>query len=98
MTPDFSNTTLAILAGGASSRMGSHKSHLALNNKPILQHLLDELSWPGPTLLITAPSREHPPAFECFTRELIDPLPDMGPLGGLLTALKNATTDWTLFL
>jgi FdhD protein len=90
--------TLAILAGGASSRMGSPKSHLTFQNKPILKHLLDELSWPGPTLLITAPEREHPPAHHLFNRELIDPFPNMGPLGAFLTALENASTDWTVFL
>ncbi len=90
--------TLAILAGGASSRMGSPKSHLTLHDKPILEHLLDQLTWPGPTLLLTAPGREHPPAYHLFTRELCDPHSDMGPLGGFLTALESAETDWMIFL
>ncbi len=84
--------TLAILAGGESSRMGRAKSLLHVNDRPILEHLLDRFDWPGPTLLITAPGREGPPGAGQFTRECVDPVAGLGPLRGVLTALENAPT------
>jgi molybdopterin-guanine dinucleotide biosynthesis protein A len=85
--------TLAILAGGEGSRMGKPKGELVIDGRPIIQYLLDRFAWDGPTLLVTAPGREHPPGWERFTREVVDPVSGQGPLRGVLTALENATTD-----
>ncbi len=85
--------TLAVIAGGAGSRMGMPKAWIAINGAPILSYLLDRWSWPGPKLLITSPSRCHPPACERFDREILDSIPDQGPLRGLLTALEAAPTE-----
>ena len=93
MTP-----TLAILAGGASSRMGTPKSHLTLRGKPILHYLLDRLAWPGPTLLVTAPDDPQPPGHDRFTTTVADPVAHEGPLRGLLTGLQACTTDTLLLL
>jgi molybdopterin-guanine dinucleotide biosynthesis protein A len=82
-----SDVTLAILAGGESSRMGTPKSHLTLAGQPILQYLLHRFAWPGPTVLVTAPGREHPPGHDAFAREVVDPVAGQGPLRGILTAL-----------
>jgi molybdopterin-guanine dinucleotide biosynthesis protein A len=87
-----SNTTLAVLAGGLGSRMGMPKANLEIRGKPILRHLHDEWGWPGPTLLVTAPGREHPPAYEVFDREVVDPVGGEGPLRGVLTALETVAT------
>ena len=86
------STTLAILAGGAGSRMGKPKSLLTIADRPILPYLLDRFAWPGPTLLVTAPGNEHPPGHERFAREVTDPVPGEGPLRGLLTALEACDT------
>lgn len=80
---------LAILAGGEGSRMGMPKALLRIQNRPILDYLLDRLAWPGPRWLITAPGREHPPGWERFDRELVDPVAGLGPLRGVLTALQH---------
>jgi molybdopterin-guanine dinucleotide biosynthesis protein A len=90
--------TLALLAGGAGSRMGQAKGLLQVRGQPILDYLVGQLRWPGPTLLVTSPGREHPPGWERFDREVCDPLPDQGPLRGVLTALDHSTTDITLFV
>jgi len=91
-------TTLAILAGGEGRRMGEAKGALALHGRPILERLLDRLDWPGPTLLVTAPGREHPPGWRLFTREATDPVAGEGPLRGILTALENASTNEVVVL
>ena len=91
MTP-LSDCTLAVLAGGRGSRMGRPKGMLTVAGRPILVHLLDRLAWPGPTLLVTAPGREHPAGWERFDAEALDPVADEGPLRGLLTALDASGT------
>ena len=80
---------LAILAGGQGSRMGHPKGELRIGGTPILQYLLEQCSWPGPTLLVTAPGRQHPPGWESFDREAVDPVAGEGPLRGIVTALEN---------
>jgi molybdopterin-guanine dinucleotide biosynthesis protein A len=55
--------------------------------------LLEQLAWPGPTLLVTAPGREHPPGAEAFDAEAVDAVAGEGPLRGVLTALEHATTE-----
>ena len=86
------STTLAILAGGEGSRMGKPKSLLTIGGRPILDYLFDRFTWPGPTLLVTAPGNEHPPGHERFAREATDPVAGEGPLRGLLTALDACDT------
>src|SRR2546421_8676966 len=88
----MAEVTLAILAGGASSRMGTPKSSLLIRGKPILEHLLDQIAWPGKTMLVTAPGREQPPGSERFDREVQDPPGGGGPLRGILTALEHLQT------
>jgi molybdopterin-guanine dinucleotide biosynthesis protein A len=73
--------------------MGQPKANLRINDQPILEYLLDRFQWPGPTLLITAPGREHPPGHERFTAEAIDPVPEQGPLRGIHTALEHTSTS-----
>jgi molybdenum cofactor guanylyltransferase len=82
--------TLAVLAGGEGSRMGRPKGELRVGEVPILEYLLKRWDWPGPTMLVTAPGREHPPGWELFDREVRDPTAGEGPLQGIITALENA--------
>jgi molybdopterin-guanine dinucleotide biosynthesis protein A len=95
---DYSQVTLAVLAGGQGRRMGLPKAHLQIRCQPILEYLLDQFSWPGETLLITTPGLEHPPGWKRFNREAVDPVADQGPLRGVLTALENATTPLTVIV
>jgi molybdopterin-guanine dinucleotide biosynthesis protein A len=90
------DVTLAILAGGEGSRMGYPKGELRLGGRPILPVLLERFAWEGPTLLVTAPGRQHPTGWERFTREAADPVAGRGPLRGVLTALENSETGVTV--
>ena len=90
---DAQSITLAVLAGGAGTRMGIPKGWLDLDDQPILTWLTKRWSWPGPLLLVTAPGRQHPPGAEHFDRELVDAVGDQGPLRGMLTALDAAESD-----
>jgi molybdopterin-guanine dinucleotide biosynthesis protein A len=86
-------TTLAVLAGGEGSRMGMPKGLLELDRLPILERLHRQMNWVGPTMLVTAPGKEQPPAYELFDIEAVDPVTGQGPLMGIRTALEHATTD-----
>src|SRR5438477_6824312 len=88
----LSDVTLAILAGGESSRMGRPKAHLQIRGKPILRWMLERLTWPGPTMLVVSPGHENPPGHELFTSQTCDPVAGHGPLRGVLTALENPST------
>ncbi len=92
----LSSVTLAILAGGEGSRMGMPKGELRVGGTPILRYLLERFRWAGPTLLVTAPGREHPPGWEAFTREVYDPIDGLGPLRGVLTALEHSIAEHVL--
>jgi molybdopterin-guanine dinucleotide biosynthesis protein A len=85
-------TTLAVVAGGAGLRMGKPKALLRVGGQPILAWLLDRLAWPGPTMLVTAPSVIDPAGDERFDIRAVDPCDGQGPLRGILTAIENVDT------
>lgn len=91
--PDLSRITLAMLAGGAGTRMGRAKSLLSVDGRAILQYLHERVGWPGPTMLITSPGRERPPGADRFDIEVRDEVENQGPLRGVYTALTHATTS-----
>lgn len=76
--------------------MGMPKGMLELGGRPIVKYLLSRFAWPGPTLLVTAPGREHPPGAARFDREVPDPEAGLGPLRGVLTALEHLHTPLLL--
>jgi molybdenum cofactor guanylyltransferase len=94
---DPSQITLAVLAGGEGRRMGKPKAELRIDGMPILQYLLQSLQWPGPTLLVTAPGREHPPGSKAFDGEAVD-AEAQGPLRGIVTAVQHADTELVAIL
>lgn len=89
---DLSLVTLAVLSGGRGDRMGLPKSWIHFERQPVLQWLLERMRWPGPTMLVTAPAVAHPPGFQLFHREVVDPVDGLGPLRGVLTALEHLST------
>jgi molybdenum cofactor guanylyltransferase len=97
-TVDPSKITLALLAGGEGTRMGRPKAWLELAGEPIVRFLLRQFAWGGPTLLVTAPGREHPPGTEAFDREVTDPVAGVGPMRGVQTALEHCRTPLLAFV
>jgi molybdenum cofactor guanylyltransferase len=87
--------TVAINAGGKSSRMGTDKSFVALLGKPMIEHVLERVSELGQaeTILITnKPELYTPLKLPMFS----DVLPEKGSLGGIYTAIYNSRSDYTL--
>ena len=82
-----------ILAGGKSSRMGSDKGLMLLNKKAVIQHAIEQLEKSVKNIFIISNNIEY----EKFGFKLIpDLIKDIGPAGGIYTALKHTHTNQTL--
>lgn len=76
-------TSWVILAGGQASRMGGKdKGLIELNNKPLIQHVIERLSPQTPIILINANRNQQ--AYAQFGQVFSDHFSDYpGPMGGI---------------
>lgn len=87
--------TVAINAGGKSSRMGTDKSFVPVLGKPMIEHVLDRVRGLGQdeTIVITNRLEDYAhlglPLFS-------DVLPDKGSLGGIYSAVAHSQHEYTL--
>ena len=85
MTADL---TVAVLAGGHSSRMGTDKSFVRVLGRPLIEHTLAQAAGLGDETLIVT---NRPQDYAYLGLPLFgDVLPDKGALGGLYSALQAA--------
>src|SRR4051812_38146370 len=90
------DVALAVIAGGAGSRMGRPKIELLLDGKPILQALVDHIDWPGPTVASVAAGQAGAPGLDRFDRIVVDERPGEGPLRGLHGVLANSRAPYAV--
>jgi molybdopterin-guanine dinucleotide biosynthesis protein A len=90
-----------ILAGGQSSRFGSDKARALVHGEPLLLRLIERLKTVTRldiTLVVNEPQRYSDFGVEAVT----DLQPDLGPMGGLYSAIHHAVTHgprgWILLL
>ena len=84
--------TLAIQAGGNSSRMGKDKALMPFCGVPLIQHVLNRLSPIADEIIITT---NNPDVYRFLKVPLYrDLLPNRGALGGLYTALMSAKYEF----
>ncbi len=81
--------TLAIQAGGKSSRMGQDKALMPFRGVPLIQYVMDRLAPLADEIIVTTNAPENyvflgVPLFR-------DIIPERGALGGLYTAIKSAS-------
>lgn len=82
--------TAIILAGGKSVRMGEDKGLMLVNNKPMIQGVIDAVLPLTPTVLIAA----NNPNYEKFGFPVIsDMVKDKGPLAGLVNGLSHSSSE-----
>ena len=88
------NKTLAILAGGKSSRMNyNNKALLPFKEKTFIEHII-EAGENFKEVIIVANDKE---LYERFNLRVVeDVYKGNGPLSGIHAALKNATTEYVL--
>jgi len=88
--------SVAIIAGGKSTRMGTDKAFVDLDGKPVIAHLLERISDLGQSETFLIANR---PDYEQFGLPVYgDILQEKGPLGGIYTALTHSQCPFTLML
>lgn len=81
--------SVAVQAGGQSSRMGEDKALKPFLGRPLIQRVLDRLSPIADELIVTT---NRPADYAFLQHRLVADLkPGRGALGGLYTALDSAT-------
>ncbi|MEZ8823822.1 molybdenum cofactor guanylyltransferase MobA [Vibrio amylolyticus] len=91
-------TSWVILAGGQATRMGGQdKGLIALNDKPLIQHVFDRLL--PQTKNITINANRNFSIYEQIAPVVSDQFEGYpGPLGGIHSGLLNAKSDWVGFV
>lgn len=90
----MSDFTVAIMAGGKSSRMGRNKALIKIGQQTILERIIERTADLGQhqTLLVT----NTPEVYADFGLDMVsDVLPDCGALGGIYTALHYSTVPYS---
>ena len=93
----MSALTVAIMAGGKSSRMGTDKSFVPLLGKPMIEHILEQVSGldQDETILIT----NRPQEYDHLVVPMFgDVLPEKGSLGGIYTAIRSSRGEYTFVI
>jgi molybdopterin-guanine dinucleotide biosynthesis protein A len=86
--------SIVIQAGGKSTRMGQDKSFVPFEGRPMIEVVRDHVAGLGQELLIVT---NNPAPYAYLNLPLVgDVLPDMGPLGGIYTALRAASQPYVL--
>jgi len=83
-----------ILAGGKSTRMGSDKALVTLDDRTLLARALDLASSVTPNVHIVG----DPAKFASFAPVVQDIFQNCGPLAGIHAALRSSPTDLNLIL
>lgn len=86
----IADCTAVILAGGDSRRMGQDKATLALNGKPLMQHVTDAVVQVFPHVMISVRQPREGVDFA----QICDAPHEVGPLAGLAAALASIETPW----
>lgn len=92
MTKPF---TIAISAGGKSSRMGTDKAFVNILGKPLIEHIIQRIGDVGQseTILITNRLADYA---HLTLPMYSDVIPDKGSLGGIYSAIYHSSNPYTL--
>lgn len=92
----MSKLTVAIQAGGKSSRMGTDKSFVPFLGRPMIEVVRAAVEGLGDELIIIT---NKPDAYAYLNLPMFGDLyPDTGPLGGIYTAIYNAAHPHVLIV
>ncbi|KJD33900.1 hypothetical protein PK35_03940 [Tamlana nanhaiensis] len=92
---DESNITGIVLTGGKSSRMGTDKGFLKLNNKHFTTHSINALKPLVSEILIISDNPDYD-AFHC--KRIEDEIKNAGPVAGIYSGLNVSKTKYNLVL
>lgn len=92
---DRINISGYILSGGKSSRMGTDKALLAVQDEPMLKRMINLVAPFCNAIAISGQKNE-------YAVYKIEMVPDLysgcGPISGIVSSLKHSTTEWNLFV
>ena len=89
------NITGIILAGGKSSRMGTDKGFLLLNDKPFVQYSIDALTPLVSEIIIVSDN----PDYDVFGLKRVDDITkNAGPVAGICSGLEASKTEYNVIL
>lgn len=84
-----------ILAGGKSSRMGQDKGHLLLADLPMTAHIIRQMNVCVDEIIIVS---GHASYHNYNISVIPDIIPNVGPVGGIFTALSHSCTPFNLIV
>lgn len=88
--------TVAIQAGGASTRMGANKALIPFNGRPLIEHIIDQVKPIAGEILITSNHQEELKHLD--VKLVSDLIPGRGVLSGLYTSLQAAIHPYVAFI
>lgn len=92
---DKKHITGIILAGGKSSRMGTDKGFLLLNDKPFVQYSIDALTPLVSEIMIVSDN----PEYDTFgLKRVNDITKNSGPVAGICSGLEASSTNYNVIL
>jgi len=92
---NLENMEACILAGGKSSRMGQDKGRMMFREKPMILHVLHEVSKLSLPIKIIANDN----SYQVLGYEVLkDIVKEKGPMGGILTAMHHSQAEHILIL
>src|SRR5260370_7432909 len=83
-----------LLCGGRSSRMGTNKALLQFHGELLVQRGLRTLKEVCTEVAIAGGTED----LNRFGKIIQDETADCGPLGGIISAMEQSTSEWNLFL
>ncbi|AOR24763.1 molybdenum cofactor guanylyltransferase [Clostridium taeniosporum] len=88
--------TAVILAGGKSSRMGFDKQFLKINEKRLINVLIDTLKKEFEEIIIVTNKKNEYKDFLC--KIVCDEIKEKGPLSGIHVGLKESSSKYVYFI
>ena len=94
-----SGVTAVILAGGMSRRLGRNKALEPFQGEPLIQRVIARMRQVGESLIVVVNDPERAAELDLpeDVTTAVDRYPGMGSLGGILTGLVTAPTEWATF-
>jgi molybdopterin-guanine dinucleotide biosynthesis protein A len=92
---NIADITGIILAGGKSSRMGTDKGFLLLNDKPFVQYSIDALKPLVSNIIIVSDDSKYD---ELGLKRVNDITKNAGPVAGICSGLNASSTEHNLIL
>lgn len=86
---------VSILCGGKSSRMQSEKGLVLYQNKPFVEHIIDAVLPISENIQLITNTNDYD---YLGYKKVKDVIADIGPLGGIYTALVHSETEMNLIL